>query len=69
MGEPDSKPKTSGIFSVEDDASLNIFTLRELLQYNVDDDDLCAWLQCADVGESYFAGGGAAPAVTVERLS
>lgn len=45
------------------------YPLDEMLADNRDDEDLCAWLQRAAPGETFEAGGGAAQASTVRRLS
>ncbi len=43
--------------------------LAELLADNSEDGDLCAACESLEVGESASFGGGAAPFVTVERVS
>lgn len=40
-----------------------------LLAANPDDADLCDWLQVAEVGQEWRAGGGAAPECTIKRVS
>ena len=51
------------MFSFDDRA----YTLNEMLSANTDDDYLCAWLKCAQVGE-HFTTGGATGESTVERI-
>lgn len=43
-------------------------TLAEMLESNRDDADLCDWLQRAKPGDTFHAGGGAAPRVEVRRV-
>lgn len=43
--------------------------LVDLLEVNRDDEELCAWLRTAKVGEEMVTGGGAAPVRTVRRVS
>lgn len=44
-------------------------TLAEMLEANKDDEDFCRFLRRAQPGDSYVAGGGAAPEFTTWRVS
>lgn len=57
----------SPLFSIEDADAVNVFALREMLVANAGDDELCAWLFCADVGECFRTGGATGESV-VERI-
>ena len=65
---PDSAP---GVwFSIETDGDgVETCNLAEFLVANADADDLCTWARCANVGERYEGGGGAAPHFIIERIS
>jgi hypothetical protein len=58
------------IFEVRTDGALQgTFTLSTMLEGNVDDPDLCAWLTSAAVTAEYRNGGGAAPVFVTRRIS
>lgn len=44
-------------------------TLSELLEANRDDADVVDWLKRARIGGSLVVGGGAAPAISLRRIS
>ena len=53
---------------VEGDGLQGTYSLAEMLAGNAEQEDLCAWLRCAEVNEVLRIGGGAAPITEIVRF-